>query len=1087
MNFYRFKPILFIIFSCFLIQTALFAQSNVKITIKKKSMTLQEALQEVEKQSTYLIGYNESKLEKTKSISLNINAASLENALSTILLGTGFGYKIKDKYVMIIPAIQKSGEKRKLTGVVKDATGDPLIGVNVSVRGGTTGTVTNIDGAFSIAASKGDVLEFSYVGYTTKHQSVTEVLTYQIFLQEDARALDEVVVTALGIKRSEKALSYNVQKITSDDINVVKDANFVNSLNGKVAGVTINRSSSGVGGATRVVMRGSKSIVGNNNVLYVIDGMPIGNPSRGSVKDDFSAPASGEGISDFNPDDIESISVLTGPSAAALYGSSAANGVILITTKKGQEGKLKVSVSNNTDFSRAYITPDFQNQYGNKPSSYKSWGDKLDVPTSFDPIDFFKTGMNIMNSINISTGTKTNQTFLSAATTNSKGIIPNNEYYRYNFTFRNTATMLNDRLHLDLSASYVLQGDQNMLSQGRYFNPLVPLYLFPRGDDFESVKIYERFDTNRKFPVQEWSYGDQGMSLENPYWIVNREMFTTEKKRYMFYASAKYDILDWLNVAGRIRIDNTSSNIERKLSASSLLLHAQSNKGNYTKTVEEYRQTYGDFMVNINKSFGSVSLTANLGASYEDHYTTGVGIGGKLFTIPNLFSAANFDPSSGPGTQSYSRNRTIGAFISTELGYKSMVYLTLTGRNDWASQLVNSNHPSFFYPSVGLSGVITEMVKLPKFISFMKVRASYTEVGSPITKQGLTPGSVTDVMVGGTLNPNSVFPFPDFEPEKTKSYELGLNLRLWENRINIDATVYQSNTYKQLFLSTLPATSGFSGFYVQTGNVRNSGVELSVGFHDKFGSFDYSTNVTYTANQNKIEQMARGFVNPIDHSISDITELNLSEAGGAYLREGGSIGDVYTQGILQRGKDGKLIEEGNGYKIDRTQRIKIGSTNPDCTLGWRNEFGWKGFNLGLLFNVRIGGIVNSTTQALMDAYGVSKESFLARENGGVWFEGNQYDSERYYTTVSGLSAYYTYSATNIRLQEVNLSYTFPKKWFKNVINRLTVAAIGSNLLMIYCKAPFDPEQVASTGTYTRGDFFMPPSQRNVGFSVKIDF
>lgn len=266
MNFYRFKPILFIIFSCFLIQTALFAQSNVKITIKKKSMTLQEALQEVEKQSTYLIGYNESKLEKTKSISLNINAASLENALSTILLGTGFGYKIKDKYVMIIPAIQKSGEKRKLTGVVKDATGDPLIGVNVSVRGGTTGTVTNIDGAFSIAASKGDVLEFSYVGYTTKHQSVTEVLTYQIFLQEDARALDEVVVTALGIKRSEKALSYNVQKITSDDINVVKDANFVNSLNGKVAGVTINRSSSGVGGATRVVMRGSKSIVGNNNV-----------------------------------------------------------------------------------------------------------------------------------------------------------------------------------------------------------------------------------------------------------------------------------------------------------------------------------------------------------------------------------------------------------------------------------------------------------------------------------------------------------------------------------------------------------------------------------------------------------------------------------------------------------------------------------------------------------------------------------------------------------------------------------------------------------------------------------------------------
>lgn len=1089
MNFYRFKAILFIIFSCFLLQTALFAQSNLRITIKKKNVTLQEALQDVKKQSAYLVAFNESKLEKTKRIDLNINAEPLEKALSTILAGTGFTFKIKDKYIMIVQAAKPAPVKKTITGTVRDNKGEPLIGVNVSVRGSSAGTVTNLDGEFSLPVAQGEVVEFSYIGYTPYSQTVGGTTTLAIVMQEDARALDEVVVTALGIKRAEKALSYNVQKVKSEDINGIKDANFVNSLNGKVAGVTINSSAAGPGGATRVIMRGAKSIVGNNNVLYVIDGMPIGNPSKGEVKDEFSAPSSGEGISDFNPDDIESISVLTGPSAAALYGSSAANGVILINTKKGQEGKLKVSVSNNTEFSSAYIMPEFQNQYGNRPSSYKSWGEKLETPSTFHPKNFFQSGLNVLNSINLSSGTKNNQTFLSAATTNSKGIIPNNEYYRYNFTLRNTSTMLNDKLHLDLSASYILQGNQNMLSQGRYFNPLLPLYLFPRGEDFEAVKIFERYNTNRKFPVQEWSYGDQGISLENPYWIANREMFTSKKKRYMFYANARYDIFDWLNVAGRVRVDNTNTTSERKLHASTLLLHAQSTKGHYTKNIEEYRQTYGDIMVNINKTLGHFHLIANIGTSYEDHYTTGMGIGGKLFTVPNLFSAFNFDPSSGPGTESYSHNRTIGVFASVEVGYKSMLYLTLTGRNDWASQLVNTNHPSIFYPSVGLSGVITEMVKLPEFISFLKVRASYTEVGSPISKQGLTPGTVTDEMIGGVINPNSIYPFPDFEPERTKSYELGMNLRLWNNRINIDATLYQSNTYKQLFLSSLPPTSGYSGFYVQTGNVRNRGIEFSIGYNDKFGSFGYSTNVTYTANENKILRMARGYMNPIDKTTFDITEITLEEAGGVYLREGGSIGDVYVKGILQRDRNKMLVEEGGGYKVDRSQRIKIGSVNPDYTIGWRNDFNWKDFNLGLLFNVRVGGIVTSQTQAFLDAYGVSKESFKAREAGGVWIDGKQYDAEKYYNTVGGqnLTAYYAYSATNVRLQEASLSYTLPKKWFGNVIDRLTVAAIGRNLLMIYRKAPFDPEMVSSTGTYNRGDFFMPPSLRNVGFSVKIDF
>ena len=599
MNFYRLKSIFFIIFSCFILQTAAFAQNNVKITIKKKNITLQEALWEVEKQSDYLIAFNESKLEKTKRVNLNINAESLDKTLASILSGTGLSYKIKDKYIMIIPQSKVEVESKKLSGIVKDDKGDPLIGVNVSFKGSPTGTVTGLDGRFSILAAKGNIIEFSYVGYTTQYITVGDASSLTVVLEEDAKALDEVVVTALGIKRAEKALSYSVQQVKSDAINDVKDANFVNGLTGKVAGVSINRSSSGIGGATRVVMRGAKSIVGNNNVLYVVDGMPIGNPSKGEINNDYSTPGGGEGISDFNPEDIESLSILTGPAAAALYGSSAANGVILINTKKGQEGKLKISISNNTEFMPPYVMPEFQNRYGNAKGSYKSWGEMLQQPSTFRPKDFFKTGANIMNAANFSVGNKNNQTFVSVATTNSTGIIPNNEYYRYNFTLRNTASMLNDKLHLDLGASYVLQGDQNMLSAGRYFNPLVPLYLFPRGEDFEAVKVYERYDTNRKFPIQEWSYGDQGLNLENPYWIVNREMFVSKKKRYMFYANVKYDILSWLNIAGRIRVDNTNTTSERKLHASTIKLHAQSDKGAYNRSMEEYQQTYADIMLNV--------------------------------------------------------------------------------------------------------------------------------------------------------------------------------------------------------------------------------------------------------------------------------------------------------------------------------------------------------------------------------------------------------------------------------------------------------------------------------------------------------
>lgn len=354
-------------------------------------------------------------------------------------------------------------------------------------------------------------MKISYIGYATQLIAVSNKDFYPITMKQDTEVLDEVVVTALGIKRAEKALSYNVQQIKSEDITGIKDANFINSLNGKIAGVSINKSGSGVGGATRVVMRGAKSIEGDNNALYVVDGIPLFNTNMGNTDSGImgEGKAGTEGIADFNPEDIESISILSGPSAAALYGSSAANGVVLITTKKGQEGKLQISFSSSSEFSKAYMMPEFQNTYGNKEGMFESWGDKLARPNSYDPkSDFFNTGTNFINSLTLSTGTKQNQTFASVSSTNSKGIVPNNSYDRLNFTIRNTATFLDDKLQLDLGASYVKQEDKNMVSQGQYWNPVISAYLFPRGEDFEDIKTFERYDQSRNIPIQYWPIAD---------------------------------------------------------------------------------------------------------------------------------------------------------------------------------------------------------------------------------------------------------------------------------------------------------------------------------------------------------------------------------------------------------------------------------------------------------------------------------------------------------------------------------------------------------------------------------------------------
>ena len=989
-----------------------------------------------------------------------------------------------------------TAQGKSVSGIVLDAADhEPLTGATVSVKGVTGhGALTDMDGKFTIKNIKaGAVLVVSYIGYTTKEVAVGNLSELTIELVSADKQLETVVVTALGIKRSQKALSYNVQEVKNDALTTVKDANFMNSLNGKVAGVNIQRSASGVGGATRVVMRGNKSISGDNNVLYVIDGVPIGNSAdRGGDGSGFgSGRASGEGISSINPDDIESISVLTGPSAAALYGASAANGVILINTKKGAAGKLRVNFSSAVETASPFILPKFQNTYGNAAGQYTSWGDKLATPSNYKVRDFYNRGVTFNNSFNFSVGTDKNQTYFSASAINAKGIVPNNKYHRYNVSVRNTSKFLDDKLTLDVSASYVRDYANNMISYGAYFNPIVGAYLYPRGQNFDQEKYFERYDAQLGYYVQQWSPGSMGMDVQNPYWVAYRNLHPETNDRYMLFGSLKYELNKQINFTGRVRLDNTYTERETKLYASTSSVFAKP-LGYYSADNSYFKQKYVDFMANYSNALSEdFHLTATLGTSYEEYDNKGQGFGGHLSLIPNKFIFANTNPLQSGGSQSSSRKSNFAVFGSAELAWRNAVYLTLTGRTDKPSQLVGSVDPWIFYPSVGLSAVVTDLLpedvraSLRPALSFLKVRTSYTEVGSPIPFTGLTPGTITHSMRSGKVEPFDYYPLPDLKAERTRSVELGIDSRWFGGALTFGATIYQSNTLNQLLETDLDPGTGYKKLYVQAGNVRNRGIEMTLGFNKKFGPVDYNTSVTATANRNKIIKLASGVKNPITGEVFDLTDI---AKGRFRLREGGELGDVYASERIKRDANGYVeYTPGQSLVTEPTEPYKLGSVNAKWNLGWKHGVSFKGFDLNVLFTARLGGIVLSKTQAALDKFGVSQASADARNAGGVQLgQGLTIAPQQYYDAVYNLDSYYVYSATNVRLQELSLSYSLPKSILGKTFKNVGVSLYATNLWMIYNKAPFDPELTGSTGTFGQGyDYFMLPSQRTIGASIKL--
>lgn len=1078
---------------------------DVRVSLDMKDAALEKVLGSIESQTRYLFS-PAADVNVKQIVTIQVSNAELREVLSQLRVQTGLDFSVENATIYITKP--KLPSSRTVHGKVIDVTALPVPGVSVFIKGTTIGTTTDLDGLFSLTVPGnllGGRLVFSSIGYSDVEISIGNRRTFDVTLQESAVELEATVVTALGIRRDQKALSYNVQEVKSDQVTTVKDANFINSLSGKVAGVTINASSSGVGGASKVVLRGNKSISQSSNALYVIDGVPMYNFGGGGGTE-FDSKGATESIADINPEDIESISVLTGAAAAALYGSEAANGAIMITTKKGQAGKMNVTFSSNTEFLSPFVLPEFQSRYGtglNAKSGDQtfSWGAYLpeNARYNYNPRDFFRTGTTFTNAFSLSGGTDKNQTYFSAAAVNSDGIIPNNKYDRYNFTFRNTTYFLHDKLRLDFNGSYILQKDQNMTNQGVYANPLTSIYLFPRGNDFSVYQSYERYNPGTKMMEQFWSDALAGdLRMQNPYWIAYRNLRNNNKHRYMLNLTASYDILDWLNVAGRVKVDNASNIYTQKLFATTEpTISEGGSNGHYTEARTEDAQVYADIIANINKTFGEDwSLVANIGASINNIKTNTLTYGGPIQEdgLANVFNVFDLDNVKSRASKSGWNDETQSVFASIEVGWKKMLYLTLTGRNDWASQLAGSSSEKsgFFYPSIGLSWVPTSHWELGP-VTYLKVRGSVAEVGMPY-QRFLTIETYEYDAISRIWKDKTHYPIGDLKPEKTRTYEMGLETRLWKD-VSVNASWYLADTFNQTFDPALPPSSAYSTMYLQTGAVRNTGVELALGYNHTWGRFGWDSNFTWSWNKNRIMALAEDAVNPVTGEKLNLDELRIKGLGKAMyiLKKGGTLGDLYTTSSIASNQHGyvEIDNEGKPLMIETDNEILLGTVFPKYNLSWRNDFTFAGLHLGILFSGRIGGICYSATQANLDLYGVSEASAAARDAGGVLVNGRDWvDPQKWYQSLgsqSGLPQFYTYSATNFRLQEVSLGYTLPRKWFRNVLSA-TVSLVGNNLWMIYCKAPFDPESVATTGNNYQGiDYFMMPSLRRIGFNVKLNF
>ena len=1093
-------------------------------------------------------------------------------------------------------------QKNVLKGRVIDATGEPAVGAYVIVVGTGTGTTTEVNGSFTLKNVKpGASIKVSLIGYksqTVKWDGSSEL---NFTLEEETSNLNEVVVTAMGITRKASSLTYSTQMLRSDELMKVQDPNLVNSIEGKISGVTITPSAGGAGGASKITLRGNKSIQGNNAPLIVVDGVPMTNNVRGQANQaynlTYSSVAEGsDPLSMINPDDIESMNILKGANAAALYGSAAANGVVMITTKKGKEGKLDVNFTSNVTFENPLLTPRLQNAYGAEVTSggltLDSWGAKLPgggaytasvnaAPTiggtrdihlrnsdNDDIANFFRTGLTANNSVSLSGGTEKIKTYFSVANSHSNGMLESNNYNRNTLSFRQSYNFWN-RVNIDVNANYVQTKTNNRIGGGTVGNPLYDLYTMPRNVDLDyyrnhlstlknwqsAERSYFKADpvtgaytetsgrSQLSGPLQEWAF--QTAEKNNPYWLLNKNNSVSQDDRFYGNLQGRFDIYDGLAFQARVSIDHSRYSAEGKTYATTWGPQAMNDFGTYYLSNNRTNEIYTDYLLSYNKQIQdwSVSTTAGwvghvIESTNVNTYTNASFDTSQSYILKELPTVINrFDPSSGGAggtTKNTSSNWDKAALFTAQVGWKDMVYVDGSYRRDWYrtfrqfSALGTPDNYGYF--GFGANAILSSLFNWKD--EYVKYRVSYSEVGNSIPNVLFNSVSI-DPRTGAAsvLGYNNFWPIP----EKTRSFETGVETQFFNNRLNVDLTYYNAAMHNSYL--TIAASNGKSQ-PVNSGIIRNQGIEATVGYdwNNLIPGLRWKTSVNVSYNHNRVEKtyvedghnkemaltVAGGKVQ-VNYKVgrpygemyvNDYTrwrdDVYRDENGGLNSEGRGKLihkaGDIYINDQGQPSFDGKkrYVNSAGNVRVDKGGErfgLNVGNMNSNVQLSWSNTFFYKNFSLYFLVNGRIGGKVVSLTEGYLDRLGVSERTGEARRHAeatglkaadGSWGlainEGRDIvNGRKYYEAVGSSSAIdYIYDATNFRLRELSLGYNW-----RNLLGEgknLSVSVIARNLFFIYKKAPVDPDISLSTANGLGGfEIFNLPSARSFGVNVKLNF
>lgn len=994
-----------------------------------------------------------------------------------------------------------------IQGRVTNATDHAALeGVTITNLSMSVAARTDNQGNFNIRANAGDRLKVSLLGFKTLEIAVPSTGNLQIALKEESQQIDEVVVTALGIKRQTRGLTYATQQLDGSAVNDARDnsGNVLSSLTGKVAGAVVTTAATGPGASAKVVLRGNKSISGNNNALIVVDGIPYDNSSAQQATGTTYNYGTSDGAANINPDDIESINVLKGPSAAALYGSRAANGAILITTKQGKAGRYNIDYDGSASLDQVNLLSKFQNTYGRGNGGVsgtnvgESWGPQGQTYKN-NVRDFFENATSFNNSISTYGGTEKVQGYVSYTNNKIGGIIPGNDLKRNNLNLR-VNTELIPKLKTDVKLNYVNQQIDNRPRLGDMGIP-VEVYVMPRDMDESELKDFEDIDPVTGEPQRKYWSGSA--VYDNPYWSTNRTSVNEVRDRITALGSATYQLTDWLNVMGRFSYDKYIDKTTGAFYAGTVSLGDVRPGGKYYETHARYQERNFDLLFNGNNILNeAVKISYNVGASsLNREYSSFQNMANGL-SVPNEFSLTMATTPEFLLINGYQR-RLNSVYGSAQLAFFDHTFLDMTARNDWTSTL-KSPH-SYFYPSIGVSTIFNEWLKLPSWIGYGKLRASYTQVGNDANPYLLQQLYSFGLGAGkGFISRSPIKAIPELKPELTKSYEAGLDMKFFANRLGFDLTMYKSNTVNQLLFLGLPMASGFSRQYINAGNIANKGIELQLTASPiKKENLEWQTTFNFAANTNKVIEL--------HERTKRATITESTKYASVVVNEGEKYGDLYGYKWKTDAATGKYVVDDSGLPVVEANQ-KLGNFNPKALLGWSNSVRYKNFTVNALIDTRIGGEIVSGTSAYLAAFGVADYTADYREGGlvldAVDMSGaantKAITAQQLWTRVSqnGRDAwgeFFTYDMTNVRLRELSVSYKFNLK-NTAAIKSAQLMLTGRNLFFFYrgkskldipgigkTDNPIDPEAALGAGNFQGIEVGLPPAVRSFGLNVKLTF